>query len=493
MKKIFLIELKKNLSGIVFLLSVIILTVIYVTQCLPERWMYYKRPMSKEEFVYELLKEDLAKGKTKEVKGYIIIDGKQRKETIYKKSYFNEKSSAFANEILEKMKQGEKIRSYDGMELDLIKLDNMFKDNIIYTGNVTYYGNIDNFYDGEYLYQCCSGMVSIENIDELCEKMFSNLEYSLEEDIASYGAYTFDVFLIRKPYSKEELSKVAEIAERIRGILEEDYTAEIKYENILNYFDEIDEILGGDTVFGEKYRNIYFTRRYSLEEAEKKYESIVRDEKLTNAYARYYSDYMTVFAGLLPAVFGAFCLWKDERHKMREMIFSKRISSFKYIMLKFSVIAAVFLAVYSVIAGVSTVLFSNFANAEKIAVDYTAFFKYTFFWTMPTVFITTATSMFLFIIFNNPIPPLFAEVILFFLSAKDLIGNYFILKPIIRYNEVGNYDYFMEHFKEIMYNRIFNIIFSLIILYLCSIIYEARRRGFLVYGGNNKYSKKYGI
>lgn len=480
MKKVFLVELKKNLSSIVFLLSVIILSVIYVTQCLPERWMYYKRPMSKEEFVYELLKEDLAKAKTKEVKGYIIIEGKQRKDTFYNKAYFNDKASAFANEILEKMKQGEKIQAYDGMELDLIKLDNMFKDDITYAGNVTYYGNIDNFYYKEYLYQCCSGTVPIENIDELCERMVSDLEYSLRKDIAVYNAYTFDVFLILKPYSKEELSKVTEIAERIKGILEEDYTAEIKYENILNYFGDIDEILGGNTIFGEKYRNIYFTRLYSLKEAEEKYESIVENEKLTNAYARYYSDYMTVFAGLLPAVFGAFCLWKDERYKMREMVFSRKISSFKYIMLKFSVIAAIFLAAYSVIAGVSTVLFANFANAEKIAIDYTAFFKYTIFWIMPTVFITTATSMLLFVIFNNPIPPLFAEVILFFLSAKDLIGNYFILKPIIRYNEVGDYDYFMGHFTEIMCNRIFNIIFSLILLYLCSIIYEARRRGFFL-------------
>lgn len=465
MKKIFLLEYKKNLFSIPVLLSVIILTVIYVTQCLPEKWMYYKQPMNQEQFIYETLKEDRKRGATEEVKGF--RSGQREKVTIYEEIYLTETVSDFMDTMLKKMEQDNEIGSYDGFENDLENLNRML-------GGDSYYEVGMSLWYERYMVESL-GTVSVENIHELCEKMYQYLQSSIET--GTYIAYSIDVFENQKKYSKQEQKKVEEIAQDIRRIYEENQEEEVKYKNILLYFDEIDNALGGNTVFGEKYRSQYFKKQYSLEEANQQYKSIIEDEKLTNAYARYYADYMTVFAGLLPAVFGAFCLWYDGRYKMQEMVFSREISSFRYVFLKFITVVALFFTAYMVIAGVSTGLFTKFARTEGIVIDFFAFFKYTIGWVMPTVFITTAFSMFLFVIFWNPLPSFVIELMIFFLSAKDLCGNYFIWKPIIRFNEVGKYDYFMEHLQEIIFNRTVMVFLSFLFILICSGLYEKKRTG----------------
>lgn len=470
MKKLFLLEYKKNLCSILFLLAVIILALIYITQCLPKKWMYYKEPMTGEEFIYETLKQDIKRGTTEEIKGYVINNNnnKWKRVTIYEKVYLEKTVLNFMDTILKKMEQNHEICFYDSFEEDMKNLNLML-------GEDSYYEESSRKARYELYLTECLGTVPIENIHELCEEMYQYLQESIETKI--YVSYSIDAFINHKRYSNQELEKVTEIAQDIKRIWEGDREEEIKYQNILMYFDEIDQILGKNTIFGESYLDQYFKKVYSLEDAKQQYKNIIEKEKLTNTYARYYTDYMTVFAGLLPAVFGALCLWHDERHKMQEVVFSKRISSFQYIFLKFATIIALFFTVYMIIAGISTGLFTAFAETEDIAIDFFAFFKYTVAWVMPTVCITTISSIFLFVIFWNPLPSLMVELVIFFLSAKDLCGNYFIWKPIIRFNEIGQYDYFLEHLQEIILNRIAMLFLSFLFLIVCSVLYERKRKG----------------
>lgn len=471
MKKIFLLEYKKNLFSILFLLSVIILIIIYITQCLPRKWMYYKQPMNQEEFIYERLREDQKHTATEIIKGYMYNSKLNivQKKTIFKKINIDKKGLDYINTILIKLNQDNQIVSYDGFEEDLSYLN-------ILLGGKSYYekSSIISLYE-RYLREAF-GTLPLENTHELCEEMYTYLHDSIEKE--RYIFYSVDVFQTMKKYSKKELEKVYEIAQDIDQIYR-NYSSneEIKYQNMLICFNQIAELLGENSVFSEKYRDQYFKKVYSLNDIKQQYKIMIEDEKLTNAYARYYADYMTVFGGLLSAIFGAFSLWYDERYKVQDIIFSKKISSFQYLFLKFAVIIALFFTIYIVIAGVSTGLFFIFAKIEKIAIDYLAFFKYMIGWVMPTVCVTTASSMLIFIVFNNPIPVLMLELIVFFLSSKDLCGNYFLWKPIIRFNEIGRYDYFIEHLWEIIINRIVMSGLSIFILWFCSILYERKRKG----------------
>ena len=126
---------------------------------------------------------------------------------------------------------------------------------------------------------------------------------------------------------------------------------------------------------------------------------------------------------------------------------------------------------------ISTILFTAFSISYKITIDYFAFFKYTIGWIMPTVCITTASSIFLYLIFMNPIPSIAIELLIFFFSSIDLYGNYYIYKPIIRFNEIGKYDFYRQNLQKIIINRFSMLVFSFVLVVISSVLYELRRMG----------------
>lgn len=464
--KIFLLEFKKNFLSFTFLLSVIALAADYITQCQPGEFRYLSEPKTREQFIYETLQADAERGATEEITGFIFENGGYEKETIYEKIPLTDDVLNFMERMLERLKQGQQFCGYDTLDGELHELSVM-------TGGNNYYEpfSINGLYEN-YLIQGF-GEVSIENAGELCLEMAEYLEKSIEQ--GAYKAYEQDASEYMEAYSETGLKTAKETAQEIEQILAADADGEEKYKKIQTCFNKLNSVLGKDSVFSVLYRDRQFQKVYSLEGAKEQYKSLMEDEKLTNAYARYYADYMTLLAGLLPAVFGAFCLYKDARYKMQDMVFSKKISSFWYVFMKFLGIAALFFVAYMVIAGVSTLLFSWFANKERIAIDYFAFFKYAIFWIMPTVYVTTASSMFLYTFFWTPLPALLVQVMISYFSL-DFWG-YQLWRPIIRFNTLGSYDIYKSHLGEIVLNRVFMTSLSLLLLFFCAICYEKRRKG----------------
>lgn len=491
MLKIFCIEYKKILFSLRFLLCLIILGVIYVTQCLPEKWLYYLEPMDEVHFFYNCLKEDKERGSTETVKGYAYdyVVGATKRVTVYNKHYFNEQEIKFIDETVEEIDKNvmdninpAKVK----LKIDYSEMQNYLDRINVMLGGDSYYSEDGRAILYETYLHNILGEIPIGNVEDLSDEMYNYLQNSIKQNC--YLSYYLDVFQSEKHYNEEEAKKIKEINDRVNAIYTDNLSDKLKYDNIVLCYNEIDEILGGNTVFGEKYRNTYFKKTYSLEEAKKQYSSIINIEKLTNTYARYYGDYMTVFAGILPAVLGAFSLWYDYRHKTCEIIGSKKISSFKYLFLKFLSLVSAFFTAFMIFAIISTALFLIFAHKYTIVIDYLAFFKYTIFWTMPTVCCTTATAMFIYILFQNPIPSLAIETLVFFFSMKDLYGYYYIWKPIIRYNIIGRYDFYLENYYAIIRNRVVIFVLSIVIVLLCSFIFELRRRGMQ---WNSKLHMKY--
>jgi hypothetical protein len=480
MLKIFSIEFIKTVFSLRFLICIFILGSIYITQCLPEKWIYYLEPMDELHFFYNTLKEDRKMGSTEKIEGYAYNNtlGQTQRVVVYEKHIFNEQEMQRIDEVLNELNKNV-TDNINPAKVD-IRINYSILENYLDEINITLGG--DSYYskDGRYnLYETylynTLGAVPISNANELNDKMYDYLQVSLQENC--YLKFDLDFFQSEKHYTTEELDKAKDIYNEITDIYNNNMSSELKYDNILIRYDELDKSLGGNTVFGERYRNTYFNKRYSLTQAKQQYYSIVNQEKLTNAYARYYGDYMTVFAGILPAILGAFCLWFDQRHKMCEMIASKEVTSIKYFFFKFINIVSIFFTAFIIIAFISTILFSIFSKKYTIEMDYFAFFKYTLFWTMPTVCYTAASSMFFYLLFQNPIPSLGIETLIFFFSMKDLYGHYSILKPIIRYNMIGRYDFYIENYERIIRNRIFMFIVSMGFILLGSLVYEIKRRG----------------
>lgn len=457
----------------------LLISLMYISQCLPKKWIYYYQPMDEMHFFYYCLLQDQERGATESLSGRVRNSGGTRKESLFTEIKIDKDTMDYVNNLIGEMSKGDIHRrdnlatinfdiTYSEFEKKLDQLDNML-------GGDSYYSTNNRSFWYEIYMGDTMGYVKITNVDEIVDNMYASLKSDLE--YGYYHTYSLNLFINEKIFTKEEKDNILVIFNYISELFKSDMDIELKYVNMLKYYDEIDTLLGGNTKYGANFRDKNFYKTYSLEDGLKSYKSIIENEYLTNTYARYYSDYMTILAGILPAVFGAFFLWKDKKDKSQDLISSKQMSSFKYVTAKYIGICILFLCLYLIFAIISTICFTAFSINYKIDIDYFAFIKYTIGWIMPTVCITTATSIFLYLLFMNPIPSIAIELLIFFFSSIDLYGNYYIYKPIIRFNEIGRYDFYKQNLENIIVNRFSMIVSSFILVVISSVIYESRRRG----------------
>ena len=143
MKKGFLLEFKKNFLSFTFLLSVIALAAMYITQCEPGEFRYLSEPKTREQFIYETLQADAERGATEEITGFVFINGEYRKETIYEEIPLTDDVLNFIERMLERLKQGQQFYGYDNLDEELHELSVM-------TGGDNYYEpfSINSLYEG---------------------------------------------------------------------------------------------------------------------------------------------------------------------------------------------------------------------------------------------------------------------------------------------------------------------------------------------------------
>jgi hypothetical protein len=342
-------------------------------------------------------------------------------------------------------------------------------------GGTSYY--VPHYHMDFYTVYCGNalGVKLLRTKEELIERM----EYYLDI-IIQVKEYSQIKYLVGRDVSltDHEISYLSTIRDKMRAAKEEQLSTADLYELYNSLFIDIDQILGGNTLFGTNYRYYMLQIGNSLEEVIPIFESIRDKEKVTNAYARYYCDYFSILAGLLPAIFGGFALIEDKRWKLHELIYPRAIHSIQYVLAKFLAISLSFMLAFYILAGVSTLLFARFGSIYHLEIDYLAFFKYTTFWVMPTVLFTTAFTMFVSVVFHNGIIPIMLQLILFFLSARTLIGDYPLWKPIIRYNEIGRIETYLDCLPDIIMNRIFITLVSCLLVIGSAKIYSFLRRGY---------------
>jgi multidrug efflux pump subunit AcrB len=96
---------------------------------------------------------------------------------------------------------------------------------------------------------------------------------------------------------------------------------------------------------------------------------------------------------------------------------------------------------------------------------------------MPTLLFTTAFSMFISAITRNGVIPVMLQIFLFFFSANKLIGNYQIWMPILRFNEIGKYEFYREKLPDNIINRVFITMISVLLVLGTVFVYSKLRKG----------------
>ncbi|MFD2876849.1 hypothetical protein ACFTAO_14020 [Paenibacillus rhizoplanae] len=119
---------------------------------------------------------------------------------------------------------------------------------------------------------------------------------------------------------------------------------------------EIDKQLGGNSMYKAGLRDYSYPIE-SYEEAVKAQESIlsgynakVNAGELLPGAARYFSDYMSLPAGIFPVFLSAFLLLRDRSSRMNELIYSRRVSPWVYVGSKFIAQGIMLSLVYLILA-----------------------------------------------------------------------------------------------------------------------------------------------
>jgi ABC-type transport system involved in multi-copper enzyme maturation permease subunit len=482
-------ELKLIFKSLAFYLFVIIVILMYITRYGESNPLSINKPiqpLNEIQFMYTKMLEDYHDGKmiNKALqKAYkVVMLSDHREETIKRfdkaNSYsLNNFEKAAIKDALEKMNPGALKKNENILDIRfkvshneylalMQKLDSSL-------GGYTYYADkeakecllaVENFY----------GCTEITDPVELMKNTYIMMKSSISNNSVmniNMGIET------RKHISKEQKMLILNaIKQMLQSGKQEEANPDFKasYDECLSIVKDLDKQLGVN-MFEEVLEGRYLFRGLTYEEAISDFNKLFERDKLTNAYARCLSDYMGITAGFLPILFAAFILIRDYRCRMNELIYSREVSSFVYVLSKFAAISIAVVFVYLAVATHSTVVFSKLAAIYSYKIDYLAFYKHILVWVMPTALFTTSVGLLVSLLFRNGIAAIVIQLILWYSSLIPLGGDYRLFKHIVRFNAVVCYEKYESWFNAIYINRLFFTLLSFALAAAASAVLSRRR------------------
>ena len=258
----------------------------------------------------------------------------------------------------------------------------------------------------------------------------------------------------------------------------------ITYDEYKDKMKQLDKILGGP--YGETNFQIHSFVPMTYEEALSEYNAFVSEDKITGAYARLFCDYMGIVAALLSVFVPVAFLMRDKRAKANELIYSRGISSAKFILARYAALIFMMILPFLLLSIIPSAQLINFAFGNNMDVDIFAFAKYVAVWILPTLMTTAAAAMVCTAVTDTPI----AIAVQFLWSFISLTvggfaaynsgtGNlvHYGMNLIIRHNTVGSLEFYKDNFAQLVINRTFYTVLSVALVVLTIFIYEKKRRG----------------
>ncbi len=460
-------ELKLIFKNITFYLFAIIVVLFYFSQygeSQPINTNKPLQPLSEMQFMYSKMLED-------------YHDGKLTNKALMKEHSLNSSEKAAIKAALEKMNPGALEKKENILDIRFhISSDEylaLMQELDSSLGGHTYY------YDAN----AKTPLLSVENsygskeITDSHEKMkytCYQMKDSLVDGVIHY--YRLNIIASRN-LSVEQKMLIRNAIDKIlpNGVLDKNNPRFlVSYNECLSIVKDLDKQLGVNT-FEKTLKGENISIGLTYEEALTEFQKLFGRDKLTNAYARCLSDYMGITAGFFPIFLAGFILTRDYRSRMHELIYSREVSSFVYVLSRFAAISIAVMLVYLGIAAHSTVVFVKLASIYGYTIDYLAFFKHILVWVMPTVLFTVSLGLLISILFRNGIVAVVIQLVLWFSSLMPLAGDYSLSKYIVRFNLVVNYEKYESYYAAIYINRLFFTLLAFILVAAASIILSWRR------------------
>ncbi len=309
-------------------------------------------------------------------------------------------------------------------------------------------------------------------------------EYSANSYIAYPIGFYKQVIL-----KDEKQVKIKDIIEKITGLPIDKVEklgrneifpdSSISYEQFEELMGKADKIIGGGTNYTEKALYINAEVPMTYEEALEEYNSLLYDDRITNATARLFSDYMGIILAILPVFLAVTRSLRDKRSLADGVIFAKKSSSVNIILSRYLANVVMLLLPLMIIAIFPTLECNYLGDIVGIKADSLAFYKYIFAWLLPTILITTSVGFFITELTNSALAILFQGgwwFVSIFMSVNNLVGNVG-MNLVPRFNSEGSYHVFEKIFDELVLNRITYSILGILLILATVFVYEAKRKG----------------
>jgi ABC-2 type transport system permease protein len=240
---------------------------------------------------------------------------------------------------------------------------------------------------------------------------------------------------------------------------------------------QADQLIGGGSLYGSTYLSRFGVVPKTYEDALKDYNDIVTRDGITGAYARTFCDYLGIVLALFPVFLAVAAGMKDRRTGMRELVYSRKISSTKIVLTRYIALLAILFLPVLLLAVYATI--QTVGEYPGFELHLSAFIGYSFGWLLPTLMVSTAVGMVITELTDTPVGIVVQGLWWFFGLFAGIwhIDGGYGWDLILRHNTVGNTQVYLDNFFILLWNRVGYSIFALILISVTIWVYERKRRG----------------
>lgn len=257
------------------------------------------------------------------------------------------------------------------------------------------------------------------------------------------------------------------------------FTPQISYEVFKDRMKEMEDMLGKGSSYSMKMLITYYgMENMTYEEAQSEFETMIDEDKLTGGFARLFCDVLSGGIGILPVFIAVFLWLKDIVTGSKEIVYAKKISSFKIVMSRYIAGVIIIMLPVLLLSFESLIQLIRFAYQNNYNIDYYSYIKYIAWWLLPTVMYVMASGTFFTILTDSPIAILIHAVWwVIDRGITDLIGGTTLTTLMIRHNTLREIETIKEQKGVIIANRLIYVMLSFLLLFMTVIVLEKKRRG----------------
>lgn len=253
----------------------------------------------------------------------------------------------------------------------------------------------------------------------------------------------------------------------------------LTYDKFKEIMKKVSETIGPGSNYSENNLKKHSIVSKTYEQALKEYEAILEKDKVTGAYARLFCDYIGIILGILPAFFAVTRGIRDKRSQVSSVIYSKKAGSVSVVFSRYLGMVVMMLLPVLVISCFSMAQSLYIADAAGVSPDYLAYVKYVMGWLLPIILFVAALACFVTELTESMLGILVSAVVWFtsvFMGMSDFL-RHAGWNLIPRFNTVGEYEVFQDMRNQLIYNRIFYVIISIVIIAVSVFVYNKKRKG----------------